>query len=87
MKTKFIRSHPLLIATVAGREDMVDYLLEHSADPTIEAKDGYSILHGAAFSGKKISCPQDACLRFRYQPALRCRQITPTDVARKTAKV
>ena len=44
---------PLLVATVAGREDMVIYLLEHSADPQIEAKDGYSLLHGAAFSGKK----------------------------------
>ena len=44
---------PLLIATVSGREDMVDYLLEHSADPTIEAKDGYSLLHAAAYSGKK----------------------------------
>ena len=46
---------PLLVATVAGREDMVIYLLEHSADPQIEAKDGYSLLHGAAFSGKKSS--------------------------------
>ena len=45
---------PLLIATVAGREDMVDFLLNRSADPKIDAKAGYSLLHGAAFSGKNL---------------------------------
>jgi ankyrin repeat protein len=71
---------PLLVATVAGREDMVDFLLDRSADPLIEAKDGYSLLHGAAFSGKKSLVRK--MLGFghevnqRYGPD----KITPTDV-------
>ncbi len=71
---------PLLVATVAGREDVVDYLLDHSADPKIEAKDGYSLLHGAAFSGKKSLVRKMLAyglnLNQRYGPD----EITPTDV-------
>jgi ankyrin repeat protein len=71
---------PLLVATVAGREDMVDYLLEQSADPLIEAKDGYSLLHGAAFSGSKSLIRKilgfGLDLNQRYGPDA----ITPTDV-------
>lgn len=71
---------PLLVATVAGREDMVIYLLEHSADPQIEAKDGYSLLHGAAFSGKKslvrMMLAHGLKINQRYGPD----QITPADV-------
>lgn len=72
---------PLLVATVAGREDMVTYLLEHSADPKIEAKDGYSLVHGAAFSGKKslvrMMLAYGLDINQRYGPD----QITPSDVA------
>ena len=71
---------PLLVATVAGREDMVDYLLGQSADPLIEAKDGYSLLHGAAFSGSKPLIRKmlgfGLDLNQRYGPDA----ITPTDV-------
>jgi len=72
---------PLLVATVAGREDVVDYLLERSADPTIEAMNGYTLLHGAAFSGKKSLVRKMLAfgldLNRRYGPDA----ITPTDVA------
>ena len=71
---------PILVATVAGREDMVDYLLEKSADPKVEAKDGYSLLHGAAFSGNKTLIRKMLAygldLNQRYGPD----QITPVDV-------
>ena len=71
---------PLLVATVAGREDMVDYLLEKSADPKLEAKDGYSLLHGAAFSGNKTLIRKMLAygldLNQRYGPD----RITPVDV-------
>jgi ankyrin repeat protein len=71
---------PLLVATVAGREDVVDYLLDRSADPTIEAKNGYTLLHGAAFSGKKSLIRKMLAfgldLNRRYGPDA----ITPTDV-------
>ena len=59
---------------------MVIYLLEHSADPQIEAKDGYSLLHGAAFSGKKslvrMMLAHGLKINQRYGPD----QITPADV-------
>ena len=71
---------PLLVATVAGREDVVDYLLERSADPTIEAMNGYTLLHAAAFSGKKSLIRKMLAfgldLNRRYGPDA----ITPTDV-------
>ena len=71
---------PLLVATVAGREDVVDYLLDRSADPTIEAMNGYTLLHGAAFSGKKSLIRKMLAfgldLNRRYGPDA----ITPTDV-------
>ena len=38
---------------VAGQEKMVDLLLSKGADPHLSAKDGYTLMHGAAFSGKK----------------------------------
>lgn len=71
---------PLLVATVAGREDVVDYLLDRSADPTIEAMNGYTLLHAAAFSGKKSLIRKMLAfgldLNRRYGPDA----ITPTDV-------
>jgi len=71
---------PLLIAVVAGREDMVDYLLEHSADPTIEAKDGYSLLHGAAFSGKKSLVRKILSYGLDINQRYGVDKITPVDV-------
>ena len=44
---------PLIIATVSGKIDIVNFLLSKKADPKIEAKDGYTMMHAAAFSGKK----------------------------------
>ena len=44
---------PLIIATVSGKVDVVNFLLKRNADPMIKAKEGYSMMHAAAFSGKK----------------------------------
>lgn len=71
---------PLLIATVAGREEMVDYLIEHSADPTIEAKDGYSMLHAAAFSGKKSLVRKMLGFGLKINQRYGIDKITPADV-------
>lgn len=76
---------PLLIATVAGREDVVEYLLDRKADPALSAKDGYTFMHGAAFSGKKslirkaLSLGMD--VNARYGPE----GVTPVDVADEEA--
>ncbi|MEC8043809.1 MAG: ankyrin repeat domain-containing protein [Verrucomicrobiota bacterium] len=72
---------PLLFAFVSGNEDMVEFLLRRKANPTIEAKEGYSIMHAAAFSGKKtlvnkaLSLGLDLNVRFGEDGT------TPTDVA------
>jgi ankyrin repeat protein len=71
---------PLLVATVAGREDMVEFLLDRSADPLIEAKDGYSLLHGAAFSGKKSLVRKMLGLGLEINQRYGQDKITPTDV-------
>ena len=71
---------PLLVATVAGQEEMVDYLLDHSADPKIEAKDGYSLLHGAAFSGKKSLIRKMLSFGLEINQRYGPDQITPTDI-------
>ena len=44
---------PSIIATVSGKVDVVNFLLKRNADPMIKAKEGYSMMHAAAFSGKK----------------------------------
>ena len=72
--------HPCLLPPWLGREDMVDYLLEHSADPTIEAKDGYSMLHGAAFSGKKSLVRKMLAYGLNINQRYGTDKITPTDV-------
>ena len=72
---------PLLIAMVAGKEEVVDFLLSQNANPLLEAKDGYTIMHGAAFSGKKSlvrkALSYDLDINSRYGPD----GITPVDVA------
>ena len=72
---------PLLVAMVAGKEEVVDFLLSQNANPLLEAKDGYTIMHGAAFSGKKSlvrkALSYDLDINSRYGPD----GITPVDVA------
>ncbi len=75
---------PLLIAMVSGKEDVIDFLLSKKANPHISAKDGYTIIHGAAFSGKKSLVQKALSYNFdvnsRYGPD----GITPVDVAEET---
>ena len=75
---------PLLVAMVSGKEDIVEFLLSENANPHISAKDGYNLMHGAAFSGKR-SLVQKALsynldINSRYGPD----GITPVDVAEET---
>ena len=72
---------PLILAAVAGREDMVDFLLERKADPTLPAKDGYSFMHGAAFSGKKSLIRKALSLGIEINARYGPDGITPVDVA------
>jgi hypothetical protein len=43
----------LMAAVAGGHPDLVDYILEHNADPNIQNNDGLTALHLAARSGKK----------------------------------
>lgn len=72
---------PLLIATVAGQEEMVDFLLQQKADPSLDAKDGYSLMHGAAFSGKKTLIRKALSLGMEINARYGPDGITPVDVA------
>jgi len=72
---------PLLIAMVAGQEKMVDFLLSRKADPKISAKEGYTLMHGAAFSGKKTLIRKALSLGLEVNPRYGSNGITPTDVA------
>jgi len=75
---------PLIVAMVSGKEEIVDFLLSRNADPLISAKDGYTLIHAAAFSGKKILVQKaisfDLDVNLRYGPD----GITPVDVAEET---
>lgn len=72
---------PLLIAIVAGQEEMVNFLLDHKANPKISAKDGYTLMHGAAFSGKKSMVKKALALGLEVNSRYGDDGITPTDVA------
>jgi len=72
---------PLLIAMVAGQEKMVDFLLSRKADPKISAKEGYTLMHGAAFSGKKTLIRKALSLGLEVNPRYGSNGITPTDIA------
>ena len=72
---------PLLIAVVAGQEKMVDFLLAKGADPHISAKDGYTLMHGAAFSGKKSLLRKGLSFGLEINPRYGPEGITPADVA------
>ena len=75
---------PLLVAMVSGKEEIIDFLLSKKANPYLSAKDGYNLMHGAAFSGKKnlvrkaLSYEMD--VNSRYGPD----GVTPVDVADET---
>ena len=72
---------PLLIAMVAGQEKMVNFLLSRKADPKLSAKEGYTLMHGAAFSGKKSLIQKALSLGLEINPRYGSNGITPTDVA------
>ena len=72
---------PLLIATVSGQEEVVDFLLSRKANPKISAKDGYTLMHGAAFSGKKSMVNKALSLGLGVNARYGDDGITPTDVA------
>ena len=75
---------PLLVAMVSGKEDVVDFLLSKNANPLLSAKDGYTLMHGAAFSGKKNlirkALSYNLDVNSRYGPD----GITPVDVAEES---
>ena len=72
---------PLLIAIVSGQEEVVDFLISRKANPKIAAKDGYTLMHGAAFSGKKSMVKRALSLGLGVNPRYGDDGITPTDVA------
>ena len=72
---------PLLIAVVAGQEKMVDLLLSKGADPHLSAKDGYTLMHGAAFSGKKSLIRKGLSFGLEINSRYGPEGITPADVA------
>ena len=77
---------PLIIATVSGKVDVVRFLLSKSADPKIIAKEGYSMMHAAAFSGKKelvqIAYGLGLDINARYGKD----GVTPVDVGEDTSE-
>ena len=76
---------PLIIATVSGKVDMVRFLLSKKANPKIVAKEGYSMMHAAAFSGKK----ELVQLAYRLGLDINARYgkdgVTPVDVGEDTS--
>merc|ERR1712110_825036 len=43
---------PLMMSVLGGHPEIVEYLLEAGADPTIPEKDGYTPMPGAGFQGR-----------------------------------
>ena len=72
---------PLLIATVSGKENIVDFLLARKANPRISAKDGYNLMHGAAFSGKKSLVKKALSFELDVNSRYGSDGVTPVDVA------
>ena len=60
---------------------MVDFLLSRKADPKLSAKEGYTLMHGAAFSGKKALVRKALSLGLEVNPRYGVNGITPTDAA------
>ena len=74
-------STPLLFATISGKHKVFEYLLNKKADPKIVAKEGYTLMHAAAFAkdekliSKLIDLGLDVNARYGEEG------ITPADVA------
>jgi ankyrin repeat protein len=75
---------PLLIAMVSGKEDMVDFLISQNANPNLSAMNGYTLMHGAAFSGKKSLVQKVLNYNIEVNPRYGPDGITPVDVAEET---
>ena len=43
---------PLMLSSLSGSHDVVKFLLDRGADPSIAENDGYTPMHGAAFQGQ-----------------------------------
>ena len=71
---------PIIIATVSGKIDVVKFLLSKKANPMLKAKDGYTMMHAAAFSGNK----ELVKIAFELGLAINARYgndgVTPVDV-------
>ena len=72
---------PLLISVVSGKTDVVEFLLSAGADPLIQAKDGYTLMHAAAFSGMKEMVRLALSFGLEVNPRYGSYGITPVDVA------
>jgi ankyrin repeat protein len=72
---------PLLIAVVSRKMDVVQFLLSQKADPKICAKEGYTLMHGAAFSGSKEMVKLALSYGLQVNPRYGKDGITPVDVA------
>ena len=59
---------PLLAAVLAGQTEIVKQLLETGVDVTIPEKDGYTVMHAAAFQGRaevvKLLLAYGICLLY-----------------------
>ena len=64
---------------VAGGEKMVDSL-SRKADPKLSTKDGYTLMHGAAFRARSLG-QKSSSLGLEVNPRYGKNGITPTDVA------
>ncbi len=72
---------PLIYATISGKRDVFQYLLNKKADPKIVAKQGYTLMHAAAFSKDKKLLSQLIGLGLDVNARFGDEGITPTDVA------
>ncbi|MDG1137957.1 MAG: DUF4836 family protein [Opitutales bacterium] len=77
---------PLLIAVVSNKMEIVQFLLSQKADPKITAKDGYTLMHGAAFSGSKDMVKLALSYDLDVNPRYGKDGITPVDVAEDEKK-
>ena len=77
---------PLIIATVSGKVDVVRFLLSKRADPKIVAKEGYSMMHAAAFSGKKELVQLAYSLGLNINARYGKDGVTPVDVGEDTSE-
>jgi ankyrin repeat protein len=72
---------PLLISVVSGKTDVVEFLLSAGADPLLQAKDGYTLMHAADFSGMKEMVRLGLSFGLEVNPRYGSYGITPVDVA------